>query len=230
MSRQQKITSKRNDKLLVEQERKLISRELHDLLGHSVTNLIIGIDVAIHLLDKDPEEARKYLLSVQDTLRKGLLNVRKTLHSIHDGKIFFIEFLPALKYLLQEVRMNTGVQIIEDFPSEIQKLYSAIEVAIYRLIQEGLTNGIRHGHSTVFHCSIDYQDSSYLCVRLFDNGIGFKHEELKEGYGLRFMHERVKEAGGQLTVTSEINKGTHLMAIFPETIMCSESGVKHESN
>lgn len=212
------------DQMLILQERTRIARNIHDSLGHLLTNSLIGIDTAVHLLDKDPLKAKQYLKMIKGTLQQGLNDMREMIYTMQDDKTSFIELLPTIRLLLYETERNTGVRIIEDFPAESLKLNSASEMAIFRMIQEGLTNGIRHGKSTFFQCIMAIDDSS-VGVLLEDNGVGFCINQSFEGFGLRSMRERIEEVGGQLTVLSEKNEGTRLIAVIPKNFKMEEGEV-----
>lgn len=203
--------------MLLLQERGRIARNIHDAIGYSLTNSLVGIETAIHLLDKDPIKAKQYLKIIKNTLQQGLRDVRETIYTIQDDQPTYIEFLPAIRFLLKQTEWNTGVRIMEDLPTEPLPLHSVSEMAIYRMIQEGLTNGIRHGKCTLFRCSISIEETSVIVI-LEDNGVGFNTNQPYEGFGLRSMKERIEEVGGQFTVSSKRHAGTILMAVLPENL------------
>ena len=152
------------------EERNRLAREIHDTLGHALTGIVVSADAGKILFDAAPEEA------------KARFDVIRDLES-------------ALEKMIENFRETTGADI--RYEQEAGKLLLAQdeEVTVYRIVQEGMTNAIRHGKATQINLIIDRKDRN-LRVRIFDNGVGMQGK--KTGFGLNYMEERVELLKGSL--------------------------------
>ncbi|MCS7463712.1 sensor histidine kinase [Paenibacillus doosanensis] len=182
------------------QERTRISREIHDSVGHTLTAALTGLQTASHAMKKQRYAIAEEMLGrSMDNISRGLADVRSSVHLLRDN---FPDhtFIPELIRLIEETVTQTGVKIEYDIDGAMPDLTPMIELTVYRALQEGLTNGIRHGSSTYFHFSLSY-DGVMIRFVLSDNGdspIAIVH-----GYGLSAMKGRVQDAGGELSVAAE---------------------------
>lgn len=198
-------SSKEIDILLIENERIRISREIHDSVGHVLTNAIVGIDTVRKIIHKDYDKALTMLDMIRDSSQKGLEEVRETVHKLKHTDAF-LDYRLAIEQLLLNTEKNTEIQIIKEIPSNIPIHSPQVQMAVYRMIQEGLTNSLRHGKADRFTCFITVSEK-YVMVQLEDNGIGFDLS-VKKGFGLKTMNERIEECGGIFQIESTPGKGT----------------------
>ncbi|MNI25870.1 Sensor histidine kinase DesK [compost metagenome] len=209
LEKSMQLTSEALAEATVYAERTRIAQEIHDIVGHTLTSTILQIEAGKRLLDKDRESAVVRLKEAQDMVRHSLSEIRNSVHMLKEDKYYDIE--EALHQLILETERNTGVSI-HTMIDPIEHLTLMQKKVIYHALQEGLTNGIRHGHCSEFSFSIR-DDGSSLQFRLADNGTGWS--DMKMGFGLKMMRERVKQLKGTLDIDSEPNKGCLLRISLP---------------
>lgn len=189
----------RRRKTAEERERVRIARELHDVIGHSLSQINVQASVGLHLMDRDPEQARTALSSIKETSKTALDEVRSVLGVIRDGDA---PLAPQAE-LAELPRLLRGVGS-PDFSAElVDRLDSvpgrAAQFAAYRIVQEALTNVVRHAGATRAVVELDHVGDE-LVVTIDDDGAGFRRTVM--GVGGR---ERVRGAGAgaDLAATDE---------------------------
>jgi signal transduction histidine kinase len=132
----------------------------------------------------------------KESILRGLNDVRSSVHVLREN---FPDhcFIPELIRLIDDTKKQTNVDIAYTIDTTTPDLTPIIELTIYRALQEGLTNGIRHGLSTYFHFSLTYHEEVLRFV-LSDNG--HPPLEIVYGYGLNAMKERVEDVGGTFSI------------------------------
>ncbi|QGQ97909.1 sensor histidine kinase [Paenibacillus psychroresistens] len=182
------------------QERTRISREIHDSVGHTLTSAITGLQTATHAIGKSHYSlAIEMIDRTKDSILRGLDDVRTSVHLLREN-IPGDHFIPELTALLDETRKQTNVQIDYEIDTTMPELTPMIELTIYRALQEGLTNGIRHGSSTFFQFSLTYR-AEHIQFILSDNGE--TSSPIAHGFGLNAMKERVEEVGGKMSISNK---------------------------
>jgi signal transduction histidine kinase len=191
-------------------ERNKIAREIHDTVGHTLTTVLVEMEASKRLMDKDIIKAKEKLNLAQEQVRKGLNDIRSSVRILEQGKEI-MDFWGSLKTFIAECEMHSDIVVKSHVDSNIN-VYDSGRRVIYRALQEGLTNGIRHGKSTAFIFKLFVRDNS-INFSLEDNGIGAV--ALTKGFGLRSMEERVKELGGELDIYSEEGEGFSIYIKLP---------------
>lgn len=192
------------------EERNRIAREIHDTLGHTMTGLSAGIDACIALIDYSVDETKKQLNLISEVARQGLKDVRRSMKKLRPDTLEKESLESAIHKLITETMDTSKVSI------EFQSFLSTLsfeddeEDTIYRIIQEGITNAIRHGHATRIFINLKKVDI-WLVIRIRDNGMGCK--DIHKGFGLTHMNERVEMLHG--TVTYSSNNGFQIVAKLP---------------
>ena len=176
-------------------ERNRLAREIHDTLGHTLTGIIMGADAGLALLDVAPEESRKRIQVVAQTARDGLTDVRRSIKALRPDALEHYSLAQALEGLVENFRLTTSAQIAYFQEAEELKLDTDEEDTLYRVVQEGLTNAVRHGRADRIEIRITRAEN-VVSVRVRDNGSGCHDPE--EGFGLRHMRERLEMLGGTL--------------------------------
>jgi signal transduction histidine kinase len=198
------------EQLLIERERNKIAGEIHDTVGHTLTTVIVELEAAKRLMKKDMDLSFTKLELAQEQVRKGLNDIRKSVRTLRDGQEG-LEFIPAIVSIISDTEKHSGVSIeytLDDF----NNLDEAIQRVLLRALQEGLTNGIRHGQSSKFKLSIRLIDN-YISFTLSDNGCGGEASEF--GFGLSNMKHRVEQLNGTLTVKLKKGNGCSINIEIP---------------
>ncbi len=201
-----------------EEERRRISRELHDETGQALTYIMLSLKVA----EQAPnlEEARKRVREVQQVTREALDRVRNLAVSLRPGVLEDLGLVAALEEYAHTVARKEGLQI--DFLARNleERLPPEVEVTVYRAVQEALTNVVRHARATRVEILLERKDGWIRAV-VEDNGRGFDPEAVwnappsQRRLGLWGIRERVELLGGVLHVDSAPDEGTTLTLILP---------------
>lgn len=210
MNKKYRETMNALEEITALRERNRIASEIHDTVGHTLTTVLIEIEAGKRLLSKNFDKAMEKFNLSQEQVRKGLDNIRNSVRTLKDGNDI-LSIIPSLYVLVQETERHAGVSI-KCFFSPIPALRNEVGKVLYKALQEGLTNGIRHGQSTEFVCYLSFIENRII-FSLKDNGKGFNNISL--GYGLSIMKEQVEELGGTLNISSYERQGCCLEVEIP---------------
>ena len=177
-------------------ERNRLAREIHDTLGHTLTGIIMGADAGLALFDVAPEESKKRIQVVAQSARDGLTDVRRSIKALRPDALEHSSLAQALEGLVENFRLTTSAQIAYYQEAGELNLDVDEEDALYRVVQEGLTNAVRHGRADRISIRVT-RTGDLVTVSIRDNGIGCG--TLVEGFGLRHMRERLDMLGGTLS-------------------------------
>lgn len=197
-----KKNSEELEEMTILKERNRIAREIHDTVGHTLTTVLVEMEAGERLLHVNPELAIEKIKLAKGQVRKGLNDIRISVRMLQSGKEI-IDFVTSLKLLIEETTKH-GEVFIKYNIGKLPKLSEDAEKTIYRALQEGLTNGIKHGKSTTFVFRLDFENG-YVRFLLQDNGIGT--DKIINSFGLLAMEERTKELGGIFNLTSKSGEG-----------------------
>lgn len=178
-------------------ERNRLAREIHDTLGHTLTGIIMGSDAGLALFDTAPEEAKKRIQVVAQSARDGLNDVRRSIKALRPDALESTSLAEALETMISNFKAATSAEVIYDQQAGPLIFAQDEEDTLYRVVQESMTNAVRHGHATKIHIRVTRRDQ-LLTIDVRDNGLG-GGEEVQEGFGLRHMRERLELLGGSLT-------------------------------
>lgn len=176
-------------------ERNRLAREIHDTLGHSLTGIITGIEACVMLMDVAPEATKEQLRAIADVARQGVKDVRRSVKALRPDALETLELEKALLQMIDEMRRSTNVEIEYQCDTRLKDFSKDEEDIIYRIVQECITNSIRHGKAgrIRIHISRKY---NMLNICLKDNGIGCG--DIQKGFGLHHMEERLDMLKGTL--------------------------------
>ena len=177
-------------------ERNRLAREIHDTLGHTLTGIIMGADAGLALFEVAPEESRKRIQVVAQSARDGLNDVRRSIKALRPDALERSTLAEALEGLVENYRLTTSARIEYFQEARDLRLDSDEEDALYRVVQEGLTNAVRHGRADRIEIRIT-RAGDMVTVGIRDNGTGCPKPQ--EGFGLRHMRERLQMLGGTLS-------------------------------
>ena len=199
-----------NARLAEIRERNRIAREIHDTLGHTLTGLAAGIDACIALAGDDKPALRNQLDLLSKVSRNGIKDIRMSVSSLRPDAPERLNLKNAIEELVENTKRVAGVNINLDCDIINLKFDEDEEMAIYRIVQESLTNAIRHGKAKNIDVSIK-KNYGIINLLICDDGIGC--EDIKAGFGLRHIRERVNMLKGQVNFSSE--EGFKVEAMIP---------------
>jgi signal transduction histidine kinase len=205
-----KETSKELEEVTALRERNRIARDIHDTVGHTLTTVLLEMEAGERILKVNQELALEKYALAKGQVRKGLNDIRESVSALQSGREIQ-DLATSLKLLINETIKHGGINIRYDI-SELPPLDIPLEKALYRALQEGLTNGIKHGGSTAFVFILKYENGNIKFL-LQDNGKGTG--KVIFGFGLTGMNERVMELGGVLTVDSRPGEGFNINISLP---------------
>jgi len=203
----------------IEEERLRIARELHDVVAHHVTTMSVQAAAARRLLDTDRERARASLKEVEAGARLAVRDLRSVVLMLRSGEANY-ESLPTLKELgkLVTSSQQTGLKVNYDRIGELPPLTPAIELTLYRVAQEALTNAAKHaGPSARVEVRLRGR-SKTVELEVADDGIGMRTGLPGTGTGLIGMRERVTAVGGTLETGSKPRGGFRVRAEVPAEV------------
>lgn len=199
--------SKEREQLAADQERTRLARELHDTLAHTLTAVVVSLEAGKKLLVKDMEKALAEINKSQEQARRGLDEVRNTVKALRPAELESMDFIAAIKGLARDYA-GSGISIEYEHDDTLE-LNPHLETNLYRIIQESITNSVRHGQASVIIVRLSRSEDGLL-LDVEDNGRG--SNDLVEGYGLRGIRERADALGGQV-VFENSEKGGFLVRL-----------------
>jgi signal transduction histidine kinase len=199
-----------------EEERLRIARELHDVLAHSLSQISVQAGVGLHLFDTRPEKARESLAAIKTTSSQALEEVRGVLGFLRS------EGYPASRApepdldripLLVETYRRAGLEVT--YENHLAAVPApAIQLAVYRIVQESLTNIGRHAQATSVRIQLTEDAGDYV-VSVADDGRGLPDGPSQTGKGMLGMRERAELLGGTFATTSGESGGLVVTARIP---------------
>jgi two-component system, NarL family, sensor kinase len=201
-----------------DEERRRIARELHDSLGQYLTAAKINVDI---LMGSPEEVSREMLGEARELIEQALAETRTLSHLLHPPLLDEAGFDSAAHWYVDGFAKRSGIQVSLDIAADLQRLPSAVEIALFRVLQESLTNVHRHSGSDSVEIRL-HRNHSDVELHITDHGRGLPPDVLQRfettgsnvGIGLAGMRERVKELGGQMKLRSAPD-GTVLMIKIP---------------
>lgn len=203
-------------RVAVAEERARIARELHDVVAHAVSVMVLQVGAVRHRLPGTLADDREALQGVERAGRSALAEMRRLLGALHSGGEVAERTpqpgLDGLEALTEEVR-RAGLPVRLHVEGEAVPLPRGIDLSAYRIVQEGLTNALRHARASHADVTVRYgADALRLEVR--DDGVGASTSDGR-GHGLVGIRERVKIYGGAMTAGAAPNGGFLLTALLP---------------
>ncbi|RHE63314.1 sensor histidine kinase [Streptococcus gordonii] len=196
-----------SEKIAEDRERKRIAREIHDTLGHALTGISAGIDAVKVLVDIDTNRAKEQLNNVSVVVRDGIRDVRGSLNKMRPGALENNTLKEALIKIIREYEAISNLEIHLRYEWDNIDLDIAKEDIVFRVIQESITNSVRHGHAKTIWIELLEEEEAYV-MTIQDDGIGF--DELHYGYGLKQMQERLMIIGGSVHFENRDGFYTHI--------------------
>jgi len=202
-----------------ERERKRIAREIHDELGQELAVLKLEISRLGNQFPRNEKSFRNSMESISERIALTIGTVQKIVSELRPALIDKIDLQTAIQWQVTEFQRRTGITCKLTFDKDLMNLDKEKEINIFRVIQELLTNILRHSRATKVKINFKVSDSKLvLCVK--DNGTGIKEEQLSStrSFGIIGMNERVSFMGGVLTIKGIPEKGTTVTVSIPREI------------
>jgi signal transduction histidine kinase len=198
-------------------ERLRIAHELHDVMAHTITTMTVQAGVAADLLDERPDEARDALRSLRASARDATAELRATITVLRVGDDAAPRLpAPGLGQLEDLVRgvEDAGVRVELIVLGEPRPLPAAVDLTAYRIVQEALTNVLRHAAASRAAVCIHHEPAA-VGIQVDDDGRGGSGHEAPGGYGLLGLAERVHAIGGRMRTGPRQEGGFRVEATLP---------------
>jgi signal transduction histidine kinase len=199
------------------EERLRIARELHDVVAHSMSLIAIQAGVGAHLIHTRPAQAERALTVIAETSREALAQTRSLLGLLRgeeaDSPTAPVPRLAELDALIAAVR-RTGVVIDFSVQGDPRQIAPAVQLAAYRIVQESLTNMVKHADAPTASVRLRYEDA-VARIEVVDDGVGHRAGSGGSGHGLRGLRERALLLRGSLTAGPAAGGGWRVSATLP---------------
>ncbi|MFJ3670689.1 sensor histidine kinase [Streptomyces sp. NPDC090106] len=198
-----------------DEERLRIARELHDVLAHSISVINVQAGVGLALLDSDPEQARTALTTIKAASKEALGEVRQVLDTLRAAGDAPRAPAPGLDRLPELVRQAAGTGLTVTVEGTAPTLPPGADLAAFRIVQEALTNVVRHSGSRHARVCLDSGDGTALRLRIDDDGPATGADAGGTGNGLAGMRERAAALGGTIEAGRRPDGGFRVLAVLP---------------
>jgi signal transduction histidine kinase len=196
----------------VEGERKRITRDIHDIVGYTLTNNVIMMETVIDMMHTNPLGVARLVNTARENAQEGLARVRQALRDLREREVQYPRGLAALERLIQVFKMATGVDVELGFTEVPWRFGEELEDVLYHVVQEALVNSFRHGRATRVRVFLS-RHGGELVLKIADNGVGAFSAQ--EGIGLAGMRERVERLGGRVAALT-VQGGFDVTVSVPE--------------
>ena len=193
-----RILEQRTHELEINEERNRMARDMHDILGHSLTVIALKTELATRLVDAAPDQAKAELTEVQSLARSALADVRATVNSYRE--------LSLAGELARATNVLTSAGVRADLPLTVEIVDPELRELFAWVVREGVTNIVRHAHAS--HCRVALSADS---IEVADDGVGLNSAAAGDGHGLEGLRQRCEDNGADLTIeTPSHGSGTVL--------------------
>lgn len=201
------------------EERTRIARDIHDNLGHTLTAISIQLNKAEAFFRKDPEVSIQAIVDARSSMHEAMLDIRSTLDTLN-AQVEGFDLLSQVQKPLESLR-QTGISVLSDIKGSTEGYNISVLLALYRFVQEGVTNILKHAEAHEVNLEIRL-DGDQAFAELRDDGRGFDPRAMKNrkndasGYGLTGLTDRITLVRGTFSVESAPGQGTILKACMPK--------------
>ncbi len=206
----------------VQEERRRISRELHDRVLQLLTTIQLRSELCLNELISQPEQLERELKTIAEASHKAATEIRSLLLEKQAFHLAAGTLERRLKDEMEIFRARTGLKLEFECTIDAHHLPYEVEQELYFALREGIINAIRHSRATELNLSLT-QNQTNCCVDLRDNGVGFDKSSVAGGggFGLKGMRERIEKVGGHLAIETTPGKGTHISIEVPLRLQTS---------
>ena len=203
----------------IEDERRRIGRELHDETGQSLAAALLNLDIAAKTMDPGSQSFAQ-VVAARDIMHHCLGQLRLLVYDLRPSMLDDFGLVPAVQWYVESHLQASGLRVVTDIDSVAHRLPPELETAVFRIVQESLSNVARHAHATraILHVNAT---PDHVSLSVSDNGVGFDPDAVTRardghsGVGLLSMRERVEALDGSLTVYSVPDRGTQVQVLIP---------------
>jgi signal transduction histidine kinase len=196
-----------------EEERRAISRELHDEVGQSLSALLMELGNLAAVAPRNLEPLQRHLESIRKLAESSVQVARNMSLLLRPSMLDDFGLVPALEWQAREVSKRSGMAVSVEAGEVSDQLPDDYNTCVYRVVQEALHNCARHAHARSVHIRVR-QAADRVLLSIRDDGKGFNPRRVR-GLGLIGMEERVEHLGGSFQVKSELGRGTELEVALP---------------
>lgn len=207
--------------LAQEEERKRIAREIHDGMAQTLANVVLRTEIAQRMLVKEDISAVKdELVDLKGQVRNGLEEVRKIIFNLRPMALDDLGIVPTLRKYVQDFEEKYRIHTQFNLVGKETRIPSGLEIAVFRLVQEALSNVNKHAKATFVSVELTLEPDQ-VQIYVVDNGIGFDvpltEQRIAKGnnFGLLGMRERVELLEGTMVLESEKDSGTKITMLIP---------------
>ena len=200
----------------VQEERRRISRELHDRVLQLLTTIQLRSELCLNELLNKPEQLERELKTIAEASHKAATEIRSLLLEKQVVHLAAGTLERRLKDEMDIFRARTGLKLDFQCAIDVHDLPYEVEQELYFALREGIINAIRHSRATALNLSLR-QDQTLCCADLKDNGVGFDKSSVtgRGGFGLKGMRERIEKVGGHVAIETAPGKGTRIAIEVP---------------
>lgn len=202
-----------------EEERNRIARELHDETSQSLASLLIALKRIDDAVPGDLTELKGQLNLAHDLTSETLNGLHVLIADLRPPLLDDLGLLPAIRWYVRQRLESRGIDVIFDTPDSIPRLPRSIETAVFRIVQEGINNIVKHADANEVNLRLAYGESLTLSIE--DDGVGFMLNDENspvlavEHLGLLGVRERAAALGGEVQIITEPEQGTCLVVQVP---------------
>jgi len=206
---------------LRDDERRRLARDLHDSLGQTLTAIKMNLSYLARDTSRLDERGRNAVTESLELIDGCLKEVRTISHLLHPPMLDEVGLLPAVRWFATGFAQRSGIEVQLDLPASLRRLPSELEIAVFRVVQESLTNVHRHSGSSIAVIRLEV-DSGRIRLQVIDHGRGippqklsYRNENDTVGVGILGMRERLRQLHGRMEITSSEGQGTNVQVTIP---------------
>jgi signal transduction histidine kinase len=200
------------EELAATQERNRLAREIHDNLGHYLTIVNVQLEAAKVTWEADPTRTLEALNKAQELAKKGLNSVRESVSALRVSPVENRPLDDAISELIEESR-TAGVETKFTVVGEVHTVESKVALALFRVVQEGLTNVRKHASASHVDIELNFSEADTVLLTLRDDGVGAA--DTSGGFGLIGLCERIHLLGGEFKVHTQPDRGFEIEVTLP---------------
>ncbi|MGX8797580.1 histidine kinase [Fusibacter sp. JL298sf-3] len=200
-----------------ENEKKRISRDIHDGPAQSLANVVLKAEYIKKIVDSSPEKAKREVTELQEGVRMTLKDIRKIIYDLMPMSLDDLGLISTVKKMVNTIEDTAGIAVQLSTMENATVSNPLINLMAFRVIQESLNNVLKHAQCKKLKIKISIEEENIM-IQIEDDGVGFAVKDTLDqagGYGLHNMKERIEIVSGFIEINSEEGKGTQLKFIIP---------------